>query len=352
MGEFVADEEIAWIDSLEANLPVEVETLKSFDDFAQSNDEIARIRAEIQVASQQCQVVYVENLQTLLRNIGSLRRPSGVMWCNFGVFGMDNPGGGKHMPEMPTYLTDRRERRLAGLYNWLLGKTLTEIPPRLRDDWTAWVYETLRDSTQQKKWLVGNLCIRLKQALNHPWLSGPKRDTSRYTLGMVFGLNTETDDAEVLGRTRERIRLTEEAKAILDKMGRLEICHFRFERWMDNQIMMIGQMHPHARALQRSSLTVEDWLAGIGDYVKAINAWIDDIPQLEVVERDVAEEGVVARVYSLLGLRSPVKVWLAASLSKTIRSIGEDPLRLTHEPPPQAFLTWREGPSHGQRGFS
>jgi hypothetical protein len=82
-GHYEHDEEIDWIDGFEFNLPERIPIIETFDEFGRSDNEVARIRAEIQCATQHRHAAYFENIETLLSNIGKLRRERGVMWCGW-----------------------------------------------------------------------------------------------------------------------------------------------------------------------------------------------------------------------------------------------------------------------------
>jgi hypothetical protein len=138
----------------------------------------------------------------------------------------------------------------------------------------------------------------------------------------------------------KRLSLTDDVRAIRRAMKRLveaDVCHFRFDRWIDNLIVAIGQLRfDGAHAPAEPAISVEGWVDRIRQYVRAINSWIDGKALKEAVGQVEASASVIRRVYALLGEASATKIWLAASLSKTMRSIGES-FRPSDEPPPDSF---------------
>jgi DNA-binding PucR family transcriptional regulator len=165
-------------------------------------------------------------------------------------------------------------------------------------------------------------------------------DLSKYSLHSLFpqdeDQSTISDDAVILGRMEKRLSLTDDVRAIRRAMKRLveaDVCHFRFDRWVDNLIVAIGQLSfDGAHAPAEPAISVEIWVDRIRQYVRAINAWIDG----KTVSQVKAPASIIRRVYALLGEPSAAKIWLAASLSKTMRSIGES-FRPSDEPPPDSF---------------
>lgn len=348
-GVYCCDPEITWIDSMEAKLPRPIPILATPEAFSASSDDLARIRVEIQVATQHCNAAYFANLETLLRGIGQLRRSRAVTWCSFGTLTNDTGRQAGQGSPYPIVLLDRRLDTLAVLYTWLCGLTTghpviaTSHPKCTYGEREEWIRTTLGEPTPNKRWLVGHLCWAIKRGLRHPWLDPQHGGTQRYPLYVPFQVDTATvpNDSDVLSVVGEGLDLDASEKDLLEMMDRLEAqpCHFRFDRWIDNLIAAIGQPEmktPHAPP--EEALSVQTRIAQMRIWVRAINAWIDDEPLLEVSARSDAAAPVVRLVYAMLGAPSALKIWLTASLSKTIRSFG-DTIRPQDEVPPQCFVT-------------
>jgi len=345
------DREFEWIDGSEANLPEKVQTIESDEEFNSSVNEVAKIRTEIQVATQRCHAAYFENLDILLTNIGKMKRERGVMWCGFGVYGRSDPKQKGTMPSYPQVLLERRKGTLVALYAWLEGTPIQESGTdiSLPEEKIRWIYTALGDPNDLKRWLVGHLCRALKLAILRPWLAGPEEDLRDYSLDKVIhaSIGDLSDDESVLAALEKDLDLTPDAQRIREWMphpeeegwGREmdELCHFRFDRWIDNVISAVGQMRIDGKhAPPEPEISVQGWCDRIRRCVRAINAWIDTQPIENALVSRGASKLVVERVYNLLGGPSPEKVWLAASLSKTIRSIWPF-LSVCDEEPPQSF---------------
>jgi hypothetical protein len=91
-----------------------------------------------------------------------------------------------------------------------------------------------------------------------------------------------------------------------------------------------------AHAPAEPAISVESWVDRIRQYVRAINAWIDGRTLQEAISQAKVSASIIRQVYVPLGEASATKIWLAASLSKTMRSIGES-FRPSDEPSPDSF---------------
>ncbi len=344
------DPEIAWIDGMEARLPRSIPVLETPEAFSACSDDLARLRVEIQVATQHCNVAYFANLETLLRGIGHLRRSRAVTWCSFGTLADTMNWRARQDSLYPIVLLDRRLDTLAVLYTWLCGLTAghplaTSHPKCTYGEREEWIRTTLGESTPIKRWLVGHLCRVIKQGLRRPWLNEEQSGALRYPLYVPFQMDAATapDDNAVLEMVAERLHPDESVDSLRRMMARPEDqpCHFRFDRWIDNLIAAVGRLDAEApHAPPEDALSVQTWVSQLRAWVRAIDAWIDDVPLPAAAARSGATASIVRRVYAMLGTPSPLKLWFAASLSKTMRSLGDPPLRPQDEAPPQRFLDY------------
>jgi hypothetical protein len=343
-GHYKHDAEINWINSLESNLSEKIPVIKSIEEFNHSDNEVAKIRAEIQCATQHCHAAYFENIETLLNNIGKMRRERGVMWCGFGVLGQDDPAKKDQMPSFPEYLRQKREGTLAVLRQWLRNMPLAKDNRMISEEHIEWIYSSLDKRGNIKCWLVGCLCDVLKQSFRRPKPVIINVDLSQYSLHNIFfqskDLPAISDDVAILKQIERRLSLTDDIRAIRAAMMRLveaDVCHFRFNRWMDNLIVAIGQLKfEGSHAPVEPDISIEGWVNRIRQYIRGINAWIDGKNFQEVINQYEISPLIIRRIYTFLGEASATKIWLSASLSKTMRSIGDD-FRPYDEAPPQKF---------------
>ncbi len=346
-GSYHHDPEITWIDAMEAKLPRSIPILETPEAFSTCGDDLARLRIEIQVATQHCNVAYFANLETLLRGIGQLRRSRAVTWCSFGTLADTMNWRARQDSLYPIVLLDRRLDTLAVLYTWLCGLTAghpltTSHPKCTYGEREEWIWTELGESTPIKRWLVGHLCRVIKQGLRRPWLDLQQSGALRYPLYVPFKMDAAMapDDNDVLSTVAERLQPGEPENSLRRMMARPEEqpCHFRFDRWIDNLISAVGHMDTEAlHAPPEDALSVQTWMAQMRAWVRAIDAWIDDVPLPAACAQSGATASIVRRVYAMLGTPSPLKLWFTASLSKTMRSLG-DSLRPQDEAPPQRFL--------------
>jgi hypothetical protein len=262
------------------------------------------------------------------------------------VFGQGDPAQKDQMPPFPEHLRQRREGTLAILWEWLRKTAVTKAEggSMIPVERVEWIYSALGEQCDAKCWLVGCLCDVLKQALRRPAPVILNVDLSKYSLHSLLPQDgdqpTSSDDAAILGRMEKRLSLTDDVRVIRRAMKRLveaDVCHFRFDRWADNLIVAIGQLRfDGAHAPAEPAISVETWVDRIRQYVRAINAWIDGKTLPKTVSQAKASASIIRQVYALLGEASATRIWLAASLSKTMRSIGES-FRPSDEPPPDCF---------------
>jgi len=331
-GAYLHDNEFARIDAYERALPARVPVLRNEDEFLSSSSEIAQIRTEIQVATQQCNAAYLHNLRILLANIGALRRSRAVTWCGFGAYGSTDPAHQATMPCAPQPLYDDRRRMLAALLCRLDGQAQGG-PPGSRE-----VHAALGGDEPAKRWLVGHACRVLASSLDRPWLAGVPTIPPDLRLGeRLLGSSDPMPDGEALNRYGRQLTLSSEARAIRRLLDRPDDqpCHFRFERWIANIIAAIGAMDPNRHAAAETAVSLASWQAVLAVWTRAINAWLDEV-QVERAAGAAGDMSIARDAYGLLGEQNDTKVWLVASLSKTMRSIGDD-YRPKGVPAPRRF---------------
>lgn len=308
------DAEMDWIDGLEAALPAPVPVIEAAADFAASRSELARIRVEIQAATLTCHAAYFENLDALLENIGQLRRQRGVMWCRWGVLGSDDTAPGSQVPPYPLRVWERRAGTLSALNQWAAGDPPAgRRPAGAAAQRAQWIRMTLGSTTEEKRWLVSRLAETLRASLDGQGLARPAKGT---VLPVPLLAAEPTRAGSMAG-----VQVIEQALARLEAQP----CHFRFDRWTDNLIVAIGRMdYEGSHAPLEPTLTVKARTERSRQYVRSINAWIDEVPFASALALAVGPQDVACRVYAALDQPTPEKVWLAAALSKTIRAIGEE----------------------------